>query len=322
MPVGYGREISNTTKGFSRFFVSSQKDFLSIVNRSNGHLDCYSTEYAIPERRAYSGAVVDRIYLDIDDQYCSDKFVELKKLYDFCKAYSVKRLFSLSGNGYHARLFCTPPNNVKSPKLALTKATKKIIEKLDLHVDMHPVGDVARPVRILWTENIKAKKICQPITSLDIKKGEQHLNEISKDRGMRPLKIEGFRKIPLDMFKEDTIPKARKTGIAASIFGIDKTDLLPCVRPALELPNPTHYGRFILVTHLADLAALGNVESLSDDEKAVISDEIFNFIEQNTSWDDWKPSYTRYQVEQIVFKGYTPKCEWIKTHELCPKGAC
>lgn len=320
---GYGREITNSpTASFSRFFTYSQDEFFELINKCNGAVDVYSSVYAHPKHKDYDNCFIDRIFFDIDAQYCDSIYDEAKKLADFCKAWSVKRLFLLSGNGIQCYLYTTQPSKREDKRTVLMKATKNIIDKLDLNVDPHPVGDIARVARVIWTMNMKGNRYCQPVTANDIWKGEEHLQKISNSKSYYPVIIEGFREIPLDSITGRVTRRKSCIDVAGSIFDSSISDLPPCVKDALTLPNPSHMSRFTLVTHLSDLASLGNIDALDIDDKDRIIDEITGFISANTMWDDWNEDITRKQVKQIVYKGYRTRCERRRKYGLCKEKEC
>jgi len=151
MPREFGRK---------RVFVASWEEFTDKMRKYNGLIHCYATIYAIPKARQYSGAIIDKIYLDLDQE---EKALEsVQKAHKILEMHNIMHTILFTGTGYNLYIFAEP-RLLQNPKQALRQAQNYIASICGLSigkpdeadVDEHVIGDIARIARIPFTRNIK-----------------------------------------------------------------------------------------------------------------------------------------------------------------------
>jgi hypothetical protein len=150
--------------GKKRVFVPDRKTFVTLINKYNGLIDCYTTIYSVPTHHAYSESVVDKIYFDLDSSQCWE---DAKRLHNWLveNQNNVFHYINFSGGGVHVYIPIAPLTGNKKEKLRWVQ--ENIIKTTKIKVDLHVIGDIARISRIPNTWNPKRQRYCIPLMEPD-----------------------------------------------------------------------------------------------------------------------------------------------------------
>lgn len=152
---------------------------MTLVKAYNGKKNIYFSLYNSVQKRDYqfggdnfSTAVIDKIFFDLDGNSLERPFEDLKKLIGYAWNHNYKFCMCFSGKkGFHFYLFC---DETKS-KDYLKNAHRYFTKILNIDLDCHVVGDVARISRMPNTYHLTGNKFCIPLSIDDVKKGLPHI---------------------------------------------------------------------------------------------------------------------------------------------------
>jgi hypothetical protein len=150
--------------------VNNMNEMLHYINKFNGNAELHTTVYSFEafedNRAVYKTAVIDKIFIDIDDHNLKgesiDVIVETRKLVSFL--YDKKIMFSVnfSGRGTHVYIY-TKIEYLNNKSEAIINFVMMLKNKLDIIIDTSVVGDLARETRLINTINTKSGLYCIPL---------------------------------------------------------------------------------------------------------------------------------------------------------------
>jgi len=315
--IGYGREVLS-----NRVFVTDEKDFYRRIIEAYGIVDIYVSAYSFLAPKAYSSAVVDRLFFDFDKQYTSSPYKDVLKLSNWCVEFDLKHCILSSGRGFHLHIFTIPL--VHDQRSTLANIQQAIVKSLDIHPDPHFLhGNLSVMCRMPFTPNMEVGRLCLPIPREEFLKGPVYVEQF-RNRKDGELIIDGSEFLDLEQFvvKERPIRRVSyldKKKFAGSIF-IPEAELPSCIQQILKKKAPEHYERYYLTTFFHWLASFGSYD-MEQDQEAGLIEELIQFY-STLEWEDFDENKTRYQVENIVKEKYRmPNCSWVISNGDCP-GLC
>ena len=205
--------------GLPRRFVQSRNEFYELVNAYNGYCNLYSSVYSLPTKKDYYNAIVDKIYIDLDNlnEPLNKQGIPMtgkkkcweatKKFHKYLVKKDLKHLVILSGNGFNIYIY-VKPIKLNNPKEALRGAMRNLAESAGLtigkpqtnDIDEHIVGDTARISRIPNTWHLKAKRFAIPLVAEDF---ERSYGEICVFAARQRFEFEVFGNKLLDLIGFD-----------------------------------------------------------------------------------------------------------------------
>ena len=157
-----------------RINCEDKEKFFQILNRYNGMKNLFYSIYATNEYGKFNNVLVDKIFFDFDE---ADAIEDVKKLTRYCISKGLSFSIFYSGKkGFHFYVHCKP-QHLSHPKDALLQAHEFFIGELDLKMDPHIKGDIARVARIPNTYHITGKKFCICIKKEWLEKGLEFIRE-------------------------------------------------------------------------------------------------------------------------------------------------
>ena len=292
----------------------TEKDFYDFVNKYNKiKKGIYFALYSgMPHGYSYKydTATIDKIFFDFDTDGAFD---DMCKLHSYCKKEHIRHTMVFSGGGYHFYIFCKNGKGLKNNKTALLGAHNHFTNMLELALDPHIKGDVARVSRVPNTWNGKRKRFCIPIDSEDLKLGDAHIREKAKKQNF---KFQMYGKNLLDMQQFDNGLQAdfiRMELDAEAKKVIVEDDLLKklplCVAHWLQKGDPGWRERFLLIVYFRDQGYLIN-ETCAILKKFLSPKKYDHCIKSER-----QPQYL-YSRPDLMF----PLCERLEMEGHCFKG--
>lgn len=162
-----------------RELVIDENDFFNKINKYNGKKNVYYSVYKPNKDDKFINVIIDKIFLDFDDE---NAIQDVIKLHEHLLKEDIQHLLIYSGKkGFHVYIF-TIKNELKNSKAALKNAHEYFIKLLNINVDQHIVGDIARIARVPNTYHITGCKFCIPLLKNDLYEGIQHIKQKAKSQ--------------------------------------------------------------------------------------------------------------------------------------------
>ena len=323
--VGLFRKVVHNRKEFERYWRNLQ------------HADCaYMSVYGFravkPQgnRAEYNTAVVPNFVLDFDRKARSGSTVyevtgdvvvdEVRRLHQMLMEKDINHAIWFSGNGFHVWVTLSKTHRPASGgDVSRIKAAGRILLKgwkecLGLRcIDPTVPFDMARLIRIpnsynakqhvgRWSIPLKSEELLSWSWDEICERAEQPRNTYHAygNQGA-DLPIEQVHTRNFNTFAKPMEFETVKMG---------NIKILPCLEQAACQvgSNPPHDARFSLVAYLAArLRRFLPVERVYGPQLDEHVERIGGYIE-SLQWADYDPSVTRYQVDNIVKRGYSQHC--------------
>jgi hypothetical protein len=283
-----------------RLLMTNESNWDRFIKTHNQRLNCYTTVYdfeEFKEKRDNHGRLVseavldsvilDRVFLDFDahgDVPFEHAKEDMELVLEAMDGQLTYEAF-LSGNGFHVFVYGHRADNIRqiqgffNQMLCFTK-----------HGTLDKTGVQTRRLRrIPDTMNMKSGSFCRLI-----KRNDAELVEW--------FDVPSFEESPVTIVE---------------VENIGDIPILPCLKNAVMVENPSHEARYYLVQWYAEY-----LRNLGLDKSSIIENvckEIDTVASHDGVWLDYNPSVTRHHVEFTVGKEYS--APWCKT-SLIPKGYC
>tara|TARA_R110002020_G_scaffold184548_3_gene381677 strand:+ start:13872 stop:14912 length:1041 start_codon:yes stop_codon:yes gene_type:complete len=311
--------------------VVDENQFKTFVSSHNGKMNVYTTVYDFKEYLDNRGlehtAILDRIFLDIDahNNNLEEAFDVCIKLHNWLKNKELMHTICFSGRGFYIFVLGEICYSIRKIK-AFFNVCHDIVnhsECLD-----KSVINVSRLRRVVNTYNFKGKRFCIRLQENDLKQGlEFILNEAKKPRDSSYNQSWGSEEINWPDVKAVEISEVEITEVES----IGKIPILPCLKEAIMIENPTHRTRYLLVQwyseFLSEMAIIENSLNCSpreirggalDNISLMIEEEIENISNYDNIWIDYDRFVTRDQVRYIVDRRYmAPSCDTLICEDYC-----
>ena len=163
-----------------RLTCLNKANFLELVNLYNGKKNLFFSVYSCSPRGTFESVQVDKIAFDFDE---ADAIEDVRKLHKYCMDKNIRHCMMYSGKkGFHVYIFCKNYESLMNPKVALDNAHGFFIGELDLMMDMHIKGDIARVMRLPGTWHLSGKRFCTSITEQVLEQGIDYIRNIAAKR--------------------------------------------------------------------------------------------------------------------------------------------
>jgi len=293
--------------GKSRRVVYNLKEWLNEIDKLNGFDDVFTSVYPLD-------GTIDKIFFDIDDKDIEKAFEVAAKLYSWLRDNGFTVIPIATGKkGFQLHVLLEPLrySNLceKKKKELLANAAYYIIEKAGLtdedgepmsQIDTHVIGDVRRLCRVPNTlrppENKSFCVFLPPnFDEMGIDDVVEYTKHLSLEYNYEINELKNLFDFPIVLTekrkKKIARMDARRLRAPENIREYLKRLLRPCIFEELLRAEPYH---FIRVAATIDLLRLG-----------FTIDEIVKMYSL-LGWTDFDYDKTRYQVEHIAEKGYSP----------------
>jgi len=311
-----------------RKYCEDKQKFLKMVNLYNKVRNIYFSLYKFnnTNRVHYD---FDKVFFDFDidddkDKKAVEKLVkDIINFTEYLSSSNVKHLICFSGKkGFHVYIFTTNYKNLKNPKEALYNAQKYFSDMLNLEVDKHVMGDIARISRVPNTWHLGGKRYCIPILKNDLYKGWEHIKEKAKEQNFK-FKYYGKEFLDLKDFDFQTNTYQVSKEMPKIDYKIKVNDkivdrFLPCVKMWLtEKEMGTWEARYNFVVFCREMGLPPEV-----------CDEIAKkYFSKMPRTDKYKNNYRHFKAVKCLEYGYKkvdylfPNCVTLFQKGLC-KGKC
>jgi len=193
----FPREFSRKRK-----YITSEYEFIDLVNKYNGFIDCYASIYGWNKEKVHS---VDKIFFDMDNLEMTDGIYYLKlgkkiaqprcymacrSLHYYLDAENIKHIVLFSGKGFHIYVFIDEGCNIYNKKSMIKNIQHHLAKEANItighpqeaDIDDHIVGDIRRIARIPFTFNLKQKRFCIPLDRDDFALTYDEIREKAKNQ--------------------------------------------------------------------------------------------------------------------------------------------
>jgi hypothetical protein len=310
--------------------VVGKEQFKTFVDAHNGKMNVYTTVYDFEEYYNNRGlehtAILDRIFLDIDahDNNIQEAYDVCIKLHEWLKSNELMHSIFFSGRGFYIFVLgekCSSIRNVK----AFFNICHDIVNGSSC-LDTSVIN-VSRLRRVVNTYNFKGKRFCIRLTEDDLDNGLEFILHEALHPRNNSKQSWGFRKIKWPNVVAVEVSKIEITNIES----IGKIPILPCLKEAIMIENPTHRTRYLLVQwyseFLSEMAIVENGLNCSpreitggalDNIKTMIEEEIENISSYDNVWIDYDKFITKDQVSYIVDKRFmAASCDTLICEDYC-----
>lgn len=175
--------------GLKRTIAKDKEEFINLINRYNGIVNCYSNVYKITPNGGY-GDTIDKLFFDLDNpKTCWEA---TKRMHNTLCKEDIKHVVLLSGGGYHVYVF-TKMEQLQNKKNAIANAQHEIAKMCDVvigtpkeaDIDRHVIGDIARIARIPNTWNISRRRFCVYLLEEDFNKTDEEIKLEAKQQKIK-----------------------------------------------------------------------------------------------------------------------------------------
>ena len=298
-----------------RVLINNKKDFLKLINKNNCKNHVYTTIYHFTDinnnKIDYNTAIIDKVFFDLDSDECYEDMLKLHREFNSNK---LKHAVIFSGRGFHIYLF-VKISNLKNQKDALTLTHKYFIDKLQLNVDEHIIGDLARLTRVINTYNIRRRRYCIPITEKYINRGYEKIRERAERQYFAKKYIFNKNLFDITQFDRQIIPTPLNidiNNIKSDIVDFNKLKIPPCVLMMLQNSHPIWKERGYVLTFFRD-------KGLTEEETVQIISKFWNKETIKHSIVDRRGDRQSYYIFKDVNRYLFPKCDKLMYQNLCPK---
>ena len=321
-----------------RILVRNAKEYKDFVRTYNGRMNVYTSvydfEYFSENRGLEYSVILDRIFIDLDahDGEYDEAFASLKKLHNWFDEQGINHQMAFSGRGFYIFAYGERASSIREIKAYFDMCHDVINGSPCL--DKSVINN-ARLRRVINTYHMQAGRWCIPLfrDDLDLELEEIIALSESGPREMREGVMELERKFgSLIKWPEVRYFDAMEVEIT-NTESPGKLPIIPCLKNAIMVENPTHRSRVLLVQWyneiLSELAILDNFEDGDIKPRDVtgvallnimnnIQEEISSIASNEDIWIDYNSNTTRNHVEFIVNRRYmAPSC-----HTLIQEGYC
>ena len=152
--------------GLPRQVVHSEAEILKFIDKNIGYSNTYYTVYEFKELGdrlcKYSSAIVDRIFIDIDEGSPEEAYVQMVKLHELLMKDDIVHIINFSGGGFHVFISI---EELKDNKKEYLRIYCNRLKAQGIKFDPQVVGDVARLCRFPNSYNYKRKRWCISVNS-------------------------------------------------------------------------------------------------------------------------------------------------------------
>jgi len=308
-----------------RKIVRTKNEYVNFIKLQNNRTNLYTTVYDFGEFAEFakidSSVVLNRIFLDFDAH--GDNLIhaltDLKIVLDYVYERNIEHTCFFSGRGFHLFLEGEQIDNIR-PIQFFFRQIKEHLESNILHKSTldERVGQSTRLRRIPNTVNMNSLKYCIPIFKEDIEKGLDEILILADKPRNTIYRTTGNVKI---VWPE--VPSIEAVeGEVVAVIEQGRLPLLPCLRSAIMVENPSHIARAYLVSWYRDVLTARTTLISNEKKNEVLEkivEEIKHIAENNEEvWLDWSESETRKHARYTVFNNYkTPFCEKLISEGYC-----
>tara|TARA_R110000751_G_scaffold4372_6_gene21436 strand:+ start:3887 stop:4918 length:1032 start_codon:yes stop_codon:yes gene_type:complete len=309
--------------------VVEEDKFKTFVSSHNGKMNVYTSVYDFKEyvnnRGLEHTAILDRIFLDIDahDGNLEEAFEVCIKLHKWLETKELMHTICFSGRGFYIFVLGEVCYSIRKIKAFFNVCHDIVNNSTCLDKS---VINVSRLRRVVNTYNFKGKRFCIRLTSNDLEQGlEFILNEAKAPR--KDSQFWGSEKIKWPDIKAVSVSDVEINKIES----IGKLPILPCLKEAIMIENPTHRTRYLLVQWYSEFLSEMVITENSlncrpreitggalDNIVSMIEEEIENISSYDNVWIDYDRFVTRDQVRYIVDNRYmAPSCDTLICEDYC-----
>lgn len=156
--------------------VNNKEEMLHYVNKYNQITRIWVSVYNyIAQEQDKDLLDVDKIFFDLDDE--KTMFADICVLHDYCLKNNLRHIMFFSGRGFHFYLMTKNYDQLQNKKQALTNAHHFFVKALNVKIDEHIIGDIARVATFPNTWNGKRRRFCIPIDEVDLANGYDFIRE-------------------------------------------------------------------------------------------------------------------------------------------------
>jgi len=340
--VWAGSHFKNQTQ-MKRLIVHNEKEFADFIRTYNGRMNCYTTVYDFTKFRTkydsqgneisevdQESVILDRIFLDFDAHGLpiEESLHDVTVVTEYLLGLDYRFNILFSGKGFHVYVYGSITDNIRNIQAFFNEVLTYIQSHrspLDTNngttldnsgVQTYRLRRIANTVNMSTPEDF----YCIPLTLKDIDKGMAHILELAKTPQN---KRQYYGKIKVSW--PTVLPFADAPTEISVVEKIGKLPIIPCLKKAIMVENPSHEARVYTVSFYRDVLSLGRRYPTMEENNIIfenIMDELNRIAEKENVWLDWDEETTRYHARYIIDGGYhAPNCQKLISKGYCP-GKC
>jgi len=301
----FSREV-----GPPRKVVFNEEEYLNFINIYNGiKTSIYSSIYyfdVVDSKPNYDSAVIECLFFDFDDKDCN-AYDEVKKLHEYCFKNNIMHRINMSGRGYHCYII-TETFRAKNTRDTIYNAQHYFIDKLNLDIDKHVVGNPAQLSRVENTWNGRINRFCIPISKEQFDMGDRYIKELSKKQNFINNKIICEKKYILNDFDFETKTFDDNCDIQSIDLEIENTNIKfpPCLINIIKKGEMRWKERYLIILYLKELG-------YSQQNTYEILNSICSKYTLNHCINEEKQLQYLYERDDLIF----PTCNKINMDGYC-----
>lgn len=258
----FPRELARPFKDKIAYNMDDVMNYVRRYGSSYGiHISVYPFSTITNNKVDYESAIIDKIYVDIDD---IDWLEQLRSLFSYyVYDNDIISIYSMSGKGCHCYSFCE--ETIKNKRNCVFNFQSYLEKELGIIIDPQVKGDLSRTFRMPNTFNFKRGRYCIVMDEdLIFNKDEREIYAIAKQGVYKPSqRWYGNNLVDLSDFDtEDRMYGIHQINVTyvdnlMSKKQLERLDIFydkfpPCVRWWLNNPRLSHHGRNQLTIYLRD----------------------------------------------------------------------
>lgn len=313
-----------------RRFVQDREEFIKLIKAYNGKKNIYFSIYNCCSRQEYrfgseisnfqNHAIIDKVFFDLDidgkNPSLEKPLQDLKKLIAYCQSRNYKFSMCFSGKkGYHFYLYCKKIRD----KEFLRNAHLYISKILDINLDIHIRGDIARVSRVPNTIHLSGERYCIPLSIADVEAGTDFIAE----KALQPnpdFNVYGAELLDLTSLPNISIEHSNGREIPEfdynKILDVDDkliSDFPMCVQSWLTTyENATHRNRFLFALYCAH-------SGLTPEECNSLAKKYYGQMKERSGR---RTRYQEFISERAVEYAYVKDFILPSCNKLFEEGAC
>jgi hypothetical protein len=278
----------------------------------------YTTVYSFGETNGhkayYNTAVIDRVFIDVDNHGIKgepiDAAKETRKIADYLLSKGYLFNINFSGRGYHIFIY----TSVSRSPISIKNFAYELIERAGASVDTSVIGDLAREVRILNTINQKSGLYCIPVRIEEI--GDKALELAKRPRNIDSSFLYGKVLLNLSLYDTEEVFNYSRKSVSDFHMATEKpvdfeefysrVSNIPCINEILDNDMAGWQERSLLLSYM-------KYQGYTVDDAENIIKSFINKEKYNKSVCVKNHARSYYSRTYLV-----PSCHAVSRMGLCP----